>query len=272
MLTDDTHPITWDDALHALDDIEDPPREVLSWAAANWDDASTRLVERLVEFASGRRDFVSGAEAFYLVHLCGEKADTRAFPALCKLIAEDRRIADWLDDAVTETLPGILIRVFNGDAALLRNAVESESGDEFARASALAALGYLVRARGVMTDAEMRAFFRRIRRDMSPRRELVLWMIWASTVASLGYAGMRTEVAQLRRQGFIPEGDFSRTDFEERIALARSDASGLAAFGYDHVAPLDDATSAILSLVGAQSAQAGRRLNAFAARRQINRR
>ena len=57
MLTDDTLPVTtWDDALNALVDIEDPPREVLTWASANWDDASTRLVGRLAEFAAGRRD------------------------------------------------------------------------------------------------------------------------------------------------------------------------------------------------------------------------
>jgi hypothetical protein len=203
--------------------------------------------------------------------MCAETGETRAFPLLCKLIEVDRNICDWLDDAVTETLPGILIRVFDGDAAPLRRAIESAQGDEFARASALAALGYLVRARGAMTDEAMRAFMRRIRRDMAPRRESVLWMIWASTAASLGFAGMRGEVASLRREGFIPDGDFSRADFDQRVALARSDASGLAGFLYDLVAPLDDAASAILTLAGAETARDGRRLRAVAARRSSNR-
>ncbi|RBP06513.1 uncharacterized protein DUF1186 [Roseiarcus fermentans] len=268
MPTDTTLPTTWNDALKALDDIEDPPREVLSWASANWDAAATRLVERLGEFAAGRRDRVSAAEAFYIAHLCGEKAETRAFPILCRLIAEDPRIADWLDDAVTETLPGILIRVFDGDAARLRNAIESEAGDAFARASALAALGYLVRARAAMTDGDMRAFLRRLRRDAAPRRESVFWLIWASTAADLGFAGMRAEVADLRREGFIPEGDFSRADFDARVALARSDATGLRAFAFDFVTPLDDATSAILTMAGVQAAQAARRLQALSAGRR----
>lgn len=265
MLSDDTLEITtWDDALDALDAIEDPRREALSWASGHWDDASTRLIARLGEFAAGHRDAVSGAEAFYIAHLCGEKGETRAYPSLCRLIAEDRLIADWLDDAVTETLPGILIRVFDGDAALLRRAIESEKGDEFARASALAAIGYLVRARGAMNDDDMRAFLRRIRRDTGPRRDSILWLTWASTVACLGYADMRAEVAGLKRDGFFPDGDFDGADFELRIVLAQSDASGLAAFGRDRIAPLVDATSALLTLAGAEAAAAGRRLRAFA--------
>ena len=163
-----TSPFTWVDALHALDDIEDPPREILSWASANWDAVSARLIGRLGEFAAGRRKAFSEAVAFYIVHFCGEKAETRAYPILCRLIGEDRRIAEWLDDAVTETLPGILIRVFNGDSAPLRRAVESAKGDEFARASALAALGYLVRAKGAMSDDDMRAYLMRIRQE-APR-------------------------------------------------------------------------------------------------------
>ncbi len=266
MLMDETVGIAaGDDALVSLDDIENPPSEVLAWASANWDGASTRLIGRLSQFSSGRRGAISGVEAFFIAHLSGEKGERRAYPVLCRLIGEDREIAAWLDDAVTETLPGILIRVFDGDTVLLRRAIESERGDAFARASALAALGYLVRDRCAMTDDDMRAFLRRIRRDMAPRRESVLWLTWASVVASLGYKDMRAEVASLKRDGFIPDGDFGGDDFDLRIALAQSDASGLAAFEYDFIAPLADATAAILSLAGAEAVAAGRRLRSFAA-------
>ncbi len=255
----------------ALDNIEDPPREVLSWASAHWDEASTRLTGRLEEFAAGGRDAVSGAEAFYIAHLCGEKGETRTYPILCRLIAEDRGIAEWLDDAVTETLPGILIRVFDGDTIPLRLAIESAEGDEFARASALAALGFLVRARRAVSDRDMRVYLRRIRRDMAPRRASVLWMTWASTVASLGYRNMRSEVAQLERDGYLPDSDFNGEEFDVRIELAKSDAAGLAAFAYDFVEPLQDATSALLSLAGAEVAQAARRLRGVAAQKHNSR-
>ena len=272
MLTDDSFPYAaWDDALSALDDIANPAGEILSWASASWEEASTRLLGRLAEFAAGRRESVSGGEAFYIAHLCGEKGETRAFPILCRMIAEDRHIADWLDDAVTETLPGILIRVFDGDTAMLRRAVESARGDEFARASALAALGYLVRSRGAMSDADMRAYLRRIRRDMAPWRQSVLWLTWASTVANLGYGDMRSEVAELKRDGFIPDGDFNGDEFDLRMALAQSDASGLAGFEYDLIVPLSDATSSLLWLAGSEAANAGRRLRALAKRKVVDR-
>ena len=44
MLIDSTVAITtWDAALVALGDIEDPPPEALSWASANWDERRRAL-------------------------------------------------------------------------------------------------------------------------------------------------------------------------------------------------------------------------------------
>jgi hypothetical protein len=260
MFKNSAEDITWDHALDALADIANPPRAVLSWASANWEEASSRLIGRLRDFAIGRRDEVSGPEAFYLVHLCGEKRALRAYPIICRLIAEDAGIADWLDDAVTETLPGVLINVYDGDPVPLRKAIESERGDEFARASALAALGYLVRAKAAMSDDDMRAYLRRIRREAPPRSESVFWLTWAATVANLGYEDMRAEVAALRYEGLIPEQDFDREAFDARLALAMSDAAGLAGFKEDLIAPLNDAASALCLLAGAEAAAGARRL------------
>ena len=246
------------EAIDRMDDLTNTRQFALRRAAERWDEVGSRLLERLGEFASDRR-VMAGMEAFYAVHLCGEKGDVRAYPVLCKLIAEDRRIADWLDDAVTETLPGVLIKVFDGDAASLRRAIESPNGDAFARASALAALGYLVRARGAMRDAEMRAFLLRIRMEMSPRRESILWMTWATVVADLGYKSMRSEVAALKRDGFIPQGDFSVADFDLRTKLAHSDPSGLAGFARDRIEPFHDAASAVRWIADPVTDQTGDR-------------
>ena len=53
MPIDDMHPMTRDDAA-PTNEIEVPPREILSWASAHWDDAATRLVGRLGAFAAFR--------------------------------------------------------------------------------------------------------------------------------------------------------------------------------------------------------------------------
>jgi len=57
----------------------------------------------------------------------------------------DRRLARR---RVTANLKGILINVCDGDVEPLKRAIESEAGDEYARAAAIEALAYLVRASG----------------------------------------------------------------------------------------------------------------------------
>ena len=172
---------------------------------------------------------VAGSEAFYITHLCGEKRETRAYAILCRLIAEDAGIADWLDDAVTETLPGILISVFDGDTVPLRRAIESAQGDEFARASALAALGYLVRARLAMSDDDMRAYLLRVRREATPRRDSVFWMTWASTAANLGYRTCDFEILSSDPTASFPTAT-STARRSLRDLRSQSDAAGLSGF------------------------------------------
>jgi hypothetical protein len=240
-----------DEALRQFADSEELPRAAMQWALDHWQAASPRFVSRLRAFAAaGGRSDVAADELFYILHLCGEKGEMRAFAPLCGMIARDPDIDEWMGDAVTETLPGILIKVFDGDVGLLQSAIESPSGDEFARASALAALGYLARARGVMSDADMRAYLRGIRRDLEPRGESIIWTAWATTAAHLGFSDLRLDAILLNKEGFIAERDFDADDFDRKIALARSDPAGLAGFERDLVRPFDDAIGTLESWVG----------------------
>ena len=148
---------------------------------------------------------------------------------------------------MTGIVPGILIKTFDGDIGPLQSAVKSPYGDEFARASALSALGYLVRARGVMSDADMRAYLRHIRRDVEPRCNSIIWMTWAATAANLGFSDLRLDVALLNKDEFIAKGEFDPDHFDRQIELARSDPTGLAGFERDWVSPLDDAIGTLES-------------------------
>ena len=231
-----------DEALRQLAARVGLPRAAMRWALDNWRESAPRLLSRLAAFAAGSRGCeVGGSEAFYTVHLCGEQADSGSYAPLCRLIACDRNIDDWLGDAVTETLPGILISVFGGEADLLKRAIESPRGYEFARASALAALGYLVRSRRLVGDEGMRDYLKRLRLDMQPRRCSIVWLAWAETAANLGYAGLRRDVERLIAIGFIPGSEFDLCAFDRQVALACGDADGLAGFESDFVAPLKDA-------------------------------
>ena len=239
-----------DETLRRVADGEGLPREAMQWALDHWDESAPRLLARLAAFAARSDSFdVGGSEAFYTVHLCGEREERGAYAPLCRLIACDRNIDDWLGDAVTETLPGILINVFGGDLDLLKRAIESPAGYEFARASALAALGYLVRSRRLVGDDGMRDYLKRLRLDMQPRRRSIVWMAWAETVANLGYADLRGDVEWLIAIGFIP-GEFDLDAFDRQVLLARSDAAGLAGFESDFVSPLKNAIAALERLSG----------------------
>ena len=235
-----------DEALRRFAEEEGLPREAMAWALEHWETAAPRFIAKLRAFAAG----AAGAEAvedqvFHILHLCGQMRETRAYEPLCRLIAGDPDIEVWLSDAIGETLPGILINVFDGDVGPLLTAIESPAGDEFARGSALAALGYLARSRGVLDDETMRELLRRLRRETLPREVPGFWFSWAAAAAALGYEDLKMEAALLTKEGVLNAFDFGLADFEEVVALARSDPAGLAAFHDQKVRPFDDAIGAL---------------------------
>jgi hypothetical protein len=239
-----------DEALRRFAEDDDFPREAMAWALANWDTASPRLIARLRAFAAGGdRTEAAEDQLFTILHLCGQMREVRAYEPLCRLIAGDPDIELWLGDATTETLPGILINVFDGDVSPLLTAIESAEADEFARGAALLALGYLARSNGALDDEAMRAVLRRLRREARPREMPGFWFCWAGTAAALGYEDLKVEVAVLTKDGLLDAIDFGLEDFDRIIELARSDPTGLDGFHDQQVRPFDDAIGALESWV-----------------------
>jgi hypothetical protein len=240
--------MTVDEALRQFVEAGEAPRAAMRWALEHWDEASPRFIARLRAFAAGaNRTEEAMDELFYIVHLCGEKRDERAYAPLCRLIGEGGEATEFFGDGVTETLSGVLVNVCDGDLEPLMRAIESESGEDFARAAALEALGYLARARGLIGDEDMRAYLGRLRREMKPRGDSYVWAAWAATAANLGYADMRPAVAALSEQGFLDEFEFSLADFDARARVAREDETGLAGFAADRVGPFEDAIETLSS-------------------------
>lgn len=235
-----------DEALREVARSRELPYAAITWAVNHWEEVSQQLISRFEAFSTCCEHTVAArVEAFHTAHLCAEKEDPAMFEPLCRLIALDSDIDLWLGDAVTETLPGILIRVFDGDVSLLQKAIESPTGSEFARASALSALGYLVRAKSVLSDAAMADYLRHLKGRMKPRRQSVIWLAWAACAANLGFAELRDEVVWLDDEGFIPDHDYPREAFSKRVKMVRRDRSGLAGFHADFVRPVTSAIGAL---------------------------
>ncbi|HXZ16741.1 MAG TPA: DUF1186 domain-containing protein [Roseiarcus sp.] len=235
-----------DEALRAFAEADDLPREAMSWALANWEAAAPRFVARLRAVAAGADPTDAAVDqVFYILHLCGQMRETRAYEPLCRWIARDPDLEVALGDAITETLPDILISVFDGDCEPLIAAIRSREADGEARGAALLALGYLVRSRGALDDDAMRALLEHLRQEAASEADQTMAQQWADAAAALGYDDLKMEVALLAKEGLIDPRYLSLVDFEEIVQIARSDPAGLAAFHDQQVQPLDDAIGAM---------------------------
>jgi hypothetical protein len=217
------------------------PRAAMCWALDNWDTAGPRFVEFLDRYADGiDRSEEAAAALFFVLHLLGEKAETRAFPGLCRLL-RDAEVADLvLGDGITTTLRGILIGTFDGDAAALKSVVECLEADEYVREAALLAMAYLTRT-GRVPDAEMRSYLSHLLAEMRPRAPHYAWVGWVLAVALLGYEDLAGEAEGLIRGGLVP-GDVMRVShFRQDLRRTLEDPERMAGFAHDRIGPFEDA-------------------------------
>src|SRR3954462_10240831 len=92
------------------------PREAMRWALDNWDEAAPGLLGVLERFADGTHRSEDAANAlFFILHLAGERRETRAFAPLCRLAKEADVIETVMGDGVTDTLKRIPISTYDGD-------------------------------------------------------------------------------------------------------------------------------------------------------------
>jgi hypothetical protein len=114
-----------DEALRQLGLEEEFPKAAMQWALTHWEEASPRFISRLRAHAAGGVA-IEGDEMFFIVHLCGEKGDARAYEPLCRLIATDPDIEDWLGDGTTETF------AWHPDQSVRRRRGAADKGDRIA--------------------------------------------------------------------------------------------------------------------------------------------
>ena len=217
------------------------PRAAVQWSLDHWDEAAPRFIAKLRAYAGGANFSENDLSSlFFAVHLCGEKHEERAYVPLCELLGGEIELEAWLGDALTSTLPGILINVFDGDVKPLQQVYELVSANAEARVAALFALGYLVRSRGVMSDEAMRGY-------LSQQGALIggddpdglVGYAWVTTVGALGYDTMGAEVARALSRGVADPELADIKTFHEDLGLSRQTPDGLAAFRRASVKPFE---------------------------------
>ena len=113
----------------------DLPREAMQWALDHWDEVAPELLSVVERYTSGAdRSDETASAVFFILHLAGEKQDTRVFPLLCRLAQDGEAIEAALGDGTTTTFKQILISTYDGDLDTLKGLIEAAEADEFVRA------------------------------------------------------------------------------------------------------------------------------------------
>src|SRR3954469_23781136 len=219
----------------------DLPREAMQWTLDHWDEAAPDLLSLLERHTSGADRSDAAADAiFFILHLAGEKQDTRVFPLLCRLAQDGEAIRTALGDGITTTLKRILISTYDGDLDTLKGLIEAAEADQFVRAGALQVLAYLT-ATGRIPQDETQAYLLRLYDTLQPQQENFVWSGWVLAIALLGLEALSGVVRQAFGRGLIEPMVMNYDSFRTDLGRTLADPERMAGFRYDRLWPLEDA-------------------------------
>jgi uncharacterized protein len=235
-----------DELWRGLGKSEELPTSAIESSLEHWDSVSPRYIAKLRAFASGAKLSESDRDAlFFVVHMCAEKKDARAYAPLCEILVRDDGVEEWLGDAHLQTLPKVLISLFDGDAEPLKHVAEAESAHDWSRVAALYALAYLVRTQSAMTNDEVRAYFRDFGAKWIREGSLDVAEAWAVMIAALGLETLKADVARAMSKGYIEPDFYHIKEFHADLQLARSTPEGLAVFEEAGLGPFESTIQAL---------------------------
>lgn len=169
-------------------------------------------------------EWEEGEALFLIIHLLGEFEERAAFAPLTMLLHSDPEyVEDILGDAITATIPGVLIRTFDGNHGALEGIIEAPLLDEYVRSAAFDAWVYLA-VEGRIDRDHAHAFIRACASRLQPRDGCFVWVTWMDAVAYLGLTDLHDEVRQACADGRIDPTHTLFRDFETLVAeVAASD-------------------------------------------------
>ena len=197
------------------------PRKALKQAADNWPEVAAPLLAMLEALANGSA-LTERSEAilYYGIYLMAQMREARAFRHICAIAAVSEQIDRLIGDGVTEDLPSILSRTYNGDPAPLRALIEGAGADEFARDAALSALAWLT-ATGRIEREQTASYLRGLHATLQPQDTSWAWVGWQRAISYLGLEDLAPLVADVFEHGWIDEFALSLDDFHGNLQKAR---------------------------------------------------
>src|SRR5215210_4215092 len=222
------------------------PREAMQRTLDHWDEAAPELLSVVERYTSGAdRSDETASAVFFILHLAGEKQDTRAFSLLCRLAQDGEAVEAALGDTTT-TFKQILISTYDGNLDTLKGLIEAAEADEFVRAGALQVLAYLT-AIGRIPRDETEAYLLRLYDTLQPQHENFVWSGWVLAIALLGLEALSGVVRQAFGRGLIEPMVMGYDDFRRDLERTLADPERMAGFAYDQIGPLEDALGELSS-------------------------
>jgi hypothetical protein len=206
------------------------PLDALEQAIARWDEVGPVLVPRVEAYADGRDRSDQAVDlAFFGIYLMAQQRDTRTFRLLCTLLLDAEAAEEALSDGITDEVPSVLVRTYDGDPAPLRTLIEAPDANGPGRESAFVVLAWLTAAGRLDRDETVR-YLRDLFTTLQPQGLSEAWVGWQNAIAHLGLDELAPLVATVSSRGWIDEEALAFEDFEQQLGAAKWAWSRMAPF------------------------------------------
>jgi uncharacterized protein len=238
----ETSPVNLTIALRALSAATDHvPEEAIGWLCANWDKASVAALQVLARVASDPAGAPDGdlASAYFLLHVCAEKGETKAFPLLISLSKDPAGIDDILGDSQLIVQPSIMISLFDGNTDALLSLLDAPDATVMTKAATFAAMAWLTAAERMDRDkvrATLAAFPQK-----AEGNPLAGWDGWAMAAALLADESTMVKVREAYRHEDISDLMPDLAEVEDVFEIARGESDPLTVFEREGLGPINDA-------------------------------
>jgi hypothetical protein len=266
-MTDDDSLSLGESLYLAFAESEELPAAAMREAVARWDECGDFFLDVLKGYAAGELDPTADGDAPpILLHLLGQRRETRAFLPLLALLRQDGEMLEAaLGDTLTETLPRILVAVFDGDPTALEDMIADPRIDPTCRWSAIDAFMGLHLDGAVDAPRAARLLARIADAAFDP--EDMAWIGWLNACALLDDPELAERARLAIEDGRIMPAEFGVAEFDR----ARAERVAGAARLREDTAPIADAAALLGQWYGYTEAGIAARRKAATLGRSVGR-
>ena len=207
-------------------DALEAPEEALEAALENREAITPEFLRVLEEVASdpaGYAERENGNLALCAIFLLAQFREKRAYPLIVRIVSEPEDEPSMLvKDLTSLELDSILASVFDGDLAPLRELIQNDSADPFARWSAIASILILEHIGEINRELAV-DFYRGLFNGGLQRKPTYVWVGLRDAVSRLPAPELLPELRQAYAEDLIDARDFPIEKVESALAEPKSE-------------------------------------------------